>query len=363
MVSVPPVTLTVPLLLKARLLVVAVPLPAATVRVPLLVKLSGDAQQVPAPTLAPVFMVSVPVLLRVVVPCRSTSPDPSSVVAPWKASTTGAVVGEVRFLVAVPLIVVSIVLATSRLPSMVPPLQAKLPAPVKLPGPRNVPRPSCTVVPDWICTLLARVIEAFCSKSRVPPPVRMTPGLNSPGPTVSISVLPAPTSTVPWSLKFIHSRLALPEVEPGTVSVPVLRNSSTGGTQHALASTVAPVLIVKAPEELMSAAKASTGPAPSTVVGPWKASSAWVLPGDISIFLVVPLTVVWIAFATSRLPSMVPPVQENLPPPTNVPGPKNSAFPVSVMVLPAATDTPVARVWCAPRSNWSVPPPPMPAPG
>ncbi len=113
----------------------------------------------------------------------------------------------------------------------------------------------------------------------------------------------------------------------------------------------------------MSAAEASSSPVPWTVVGPWKASRAWVLPGDIRVFVVVPLIVVWIVLATSRLPSMVPPVQESLPPPTRVPGPKNSAFPVSVRVLPAATDTPVARVWCAPRSNWSVPPPLMPTPG
>src|SRR5512142_1794753 len=69
-------------------------------------------------------------------------------------------------------------------------------------------------------------------------------------------------------------------------------------------------------------------------------------------------------FPTSRLPSMVPPVQENLPAPTKVPGPENSAFPVSVIVLPAVMDTPVARVIDAPISNWSVPPPDrlLPAP-
>ncbi len=155
----------------------------------------------------------------------------------------------------------------------------------------------------------------------------------------------------------------MPPEEPATVSVPVLRNSSTGGTQHALASTVAPVLMVNAPEELMSAAKASTGPAPSTVVGPWKASREWVLPGDISCFLVVPLTVVWMLLPTSRLPSMVPPVQENLPLPTKVPGPKNSAFPVSVMVVLVLMNTPVASVIDAPISNWSVPPPLRLAPG
>jgi hypothetical protein len=197
-------------------------------------------------------------------------------VAPCRVSAVGVLLGEVRLLALVPLIVVVMVLPTSRLPLMVPPLQAKLPAPVKLPGPRNVPRPSFTVVPDWICTLLARVIEAFCSKSRVPPPVMITPGLNSPGPTVSISVLPAPTSTVPWSLKFIHSRLALPEVEPGTVSVPVLRNSS-GVTQHVLASTDAPVLMVNAPEELMSAAKASSGASPRPSA-PRSATHRWRWP-------------------------------------------------------------------------------------
>jgi hypothetical protein len=40
-----------------------------------------------------------------------------------------------------------------------------------------------------------------------------------------------------------------------------------------------------------------------------------------------------------------------------VPGPKNSAFPVSVIVLPAPIDTPVASVIVAPISNCSVPPP------
>ena len=209
---------------------------------------------------------------------------------------------------------------------MVPPFHRKLPVPVKLPGPVNpAPPVSSTAVPAPIDRLLARVICAPWSNSAVPPPLMWTPGLNSPGPTVTRSVLPAPTDTGPWSSKFIQSRWALPDPEAGTVSVPVLRNSS-GDTQHALAPTAAPGFSVNAPEELMFAAKASSGPEPWTVVGPWKASRAGVLPGDIRIFLAVPLTVVWMVLATLRLPSMVPPVHENAPPPVKLPGPKNSAF-------------------------------------
>src|SRR5215472_7471453 len=96
-------------------------------------------------------------------------------------------------------------------------------------------------------------------------------------------------------------RVAVPDA--GTVSVPVLRNSS-GDTQHALASTVAPGFRVNVPEVLMFAWKASSGPEPWTVVGPWKASRDGGLPGDMKIFFAVPLTVVWIVLATSRLPSM-----------------------------------------------------------
>src|SRR5580704_736853 len=195
MVSVPLLTLTAPLLLNCRKLVVAVPVPAATTRVPLLLKLSGDTQQLDPPIMVPVFMVRVPVLLRVVVPLSSTSPDPASVVWPWKARTTGAEVGEVRFLVAVPLMVVPMPLPTSRLPLMVPPVHEKLPVPVKLPVPRNVAPPVwSTVVPAPIDTPVARAIWALWSNSSVPPPLRPAPGLNSPGPTVTCSLLPSPTS-------------------------------------------------------------------------------------------------------------------------------------------------------------------------
>jgi hypothetical protein len=62
--SVPPLTLTVPLLLNCMLVVAAVPVPAATRSVPPLLKVSGAAQQTDAPTVVPVFSVIVPRLPR-----------------------------------------------------------------------------------------------------------------------------------------------------------------------------------------------------------------------------------------------------------------------------------------------------------
>src|SRR5579864_482531 len=103
MARVPPVILTVPLLLKAMLVTVAVLVPAATVRVPPLVKLSGATQQTDPPTVVPPCIVKVPRLLRVVVPLSSTSPDPVTVVAPWRVTAVGVLVGDVMVLVAVPL--------------------------------------------------------------------------------------------------------------------------------------------------------------------------------------------------------------------------------------------------------------------
>src|SRR5579859_185773 len=55
--------------------------------------------------------------------------------------------------------------------------------------------------------------------------------------------------------------------------------------------------------------------------------------------------------ATSRFPMMVPPVHENVPLPVKLPGPDNSAFPVSTTVVAAAIDTLAARVNASPRSN------------
>src|SRR5215471_18648418 len=114
MLSVPLATLTVPLLLNARLVVLATPVPAATVRVPPLVKWSGDTQQLPALTVVPGPMVRVPRLLRVVVPFSLTSPVPFRAVVPWRVRAVGVVAGEVRLLRAVPLIVVAMPLATLR---------------------------------------------------------------------------------------------------------------------------------------------------------------------------------------------------------------------------------------------------------
>src|ERR1051326_8563115 len=102
-------------------------------------------------------------------------------------------------------------------------------------------------------------------------------------------------------MRSIRASEAMPEVDAGTVSVPVLLNRS-GDTQHAFAATVAPGLMVNAPELLMSAAKVSSGPVPWMVVGPWKARRACVLPGEVRLLAAVPLTVVWIVLATSRLP-------------------------------------------------------------
>src|SRR5215469_15728879 len=122
MARVPPVILTVPLLTKARLVAVAVLVPAATMSVPPLLKWSGCTQQTDPPTVVPAPIVSVPRLLNVVAPLSSTSPDPCRVVAPCRVSAVGLLVGDVMVLVAFPLIAVVIVLATPRLPSMVPPL-------------------------------------------------------------------------------------------------------------------------------------------------------------------------------------------------------------------------------------------------
>src|SRR5215471_8617060 len=104
MLSAPLATLTVPLLLKARLVTSAPPL-AATVTVPPLVKRSGDVQQVPALIVVPFPIVRVPRLSRVVVPLRPTSAGPCSVVVPCRVRAVGVVAGEVRALVADPLIV------------------------------------------------------------------------------------------------------------------------------------------------------------------------------------------------------------------------------------------------------------------
>ena len=85
---------------------------------------------------------------------------------------TRAEVGEVKLLTAVPLMAVPMPLPTSRLPSMVPPVQEKLPVPVKPPVPRNVAPPVwSTVVPAAIDTPVARVILALWSNSSVPPPL------------------------------------------------------------------------------------------------------------------------------------------------------------------------------------------------
>src|SRR6516164_10461602 len=95
----PPVILTVPLLLNAMLVMVAVLVPAATVSVPPLVRLSGATQQTEPPIVVPPCIVRVPRLFRVVVPLSSTSPDPWTVVAPCRVSAVGVLVGDVMALV------------------------------------------------------------------------------------------------------------------------------------------------------------------------------------------------------------------------------------------------------------------------
>src|SRR6266550_1952737 len=89
--SVPLLTLTVPLLVKARLLVVAVPVPVATMSVPLLLNVSGATQQVDA-LIVPICQVRVPWFFRLVVPLRSTGPEPIRVVGPWRVRAVGVVV-------------------------------------------------------------------------------------------------------------------------------------------------------------------------------------------------------------------------------------------------------------------------------
>src|SRR5579859_7782956 len=183
------------------------------------------------------------------------------------------------------------VLATSRFPMMVPPVHENVPLPVKLPGPDNSAFPvSTTVVAAAIDTLAARVNASPRSNSTAPPPLRWSPAVSVPGPPNTSSTLPGPTDTEPLSLKFRNPTLAVPDREAGTVIVPVLRNSS-GDAQHSSASTAAPGLSVNEPEVLISAAKDSRGPEPCTVTGPWKASSACLRPGDIKIFVRVPLSV------------------------------------------------------------------------
>ena len=61
------------------------------------------------------------------------------------------------------------------------------------------------------------------------------------------------------------------------------------------------------------------------------------LVGEVRFLVAVPLIVVVMPLATSRLPLMVPPLQENFPPPVKLPGPENLAFPASDMALPAPT--------------------------
>src|SRR5215467_1832917 len=180
-------------------------------------------------------------------------------------------------LVAVPLCVVWMVLATSRLPSIVPPDQENLPAPMKLPGPKNSAFPvSAMVVPAPMDRPVARVMWAPCSNWSVPPPLTSPPAVISPGPPMTSSRLPGPTETDPWSLKFMKPRVAVPDTEAGMLTVPVLTNSS-GFTQHTLALTAAPGSTVKVPE-LSIAVPASwmdSRPGPATSVLPRKVIGSW----------------------------------------------------------------------------------------
>ena len=173
-----------------------------------------------------------------------------------------------KLLTAVPLMVVAMVLATLRLPLMVPPVHANFPAPVKLPGPKNFPFPvSAIVLPGPMDTGEARLIAALCSNCRVPPPLRVLPALSSPGPPITSSTLPRPTDAAPWSLKSRKPTVALPDFDAGTRSVPVL-TSTSGVVQQEFACTVAPGCTVKVPELLISAPKVSSGPESCTVVVP-----------------------------------------------------------------------------------------------
>src|SRR6516165_5005905 len=104
MLNVASARLTVPLLLKARLVMATSP---CALTVPALVKWSGAVQQLVALIVVKFPMVRVPRLSRVVVPPRSPSAGSFRAVVPWRVRAVGAVVGEVRTLVAAPLIVVA----------------------------------------------------------------------------------------------------------------------------------------------------------------------------------------------------------------------------------------------------------------
>src|SRR5690349_20817541 len=167
----------------------------------------------------------------------------------------------------------------SRLPSMVPPDQENLPAPVKVPGPRNWAFPvSVTVVPEPMDTPDARVIAAPMSNCSVPPPLMWLPVPNEPGPPMTSITPPGGVITDPWSLKPMKPSVAVPA--PDRLTVPVLWNTS-GFTQHTLPRTdtlgsrvSVPELVIAGP---LSWIDSSPGPAmsvvPSNVIGSWLSSS------------------------------------------------------------------------------------------
>src|SRR5262249_24256042 len=98
-----------------------------------------------------------------------------------------------------------------------------------------------------------------------------------------------------------------------------------------------------------------TSPVPFRAVVPWRVRAVGVVAGEVRLLRAVPLIVVAMPLATLRLPLMVPPVQENFPPPVKLPGPEIFPCPASAIVRPGPMDTGEARVIAAPCSNCRVP--------
>ena len=115
-VNVPLISFTCPVLAKARFVIAVLAGLAVTTRVPPLATWSGATQQVSALIAVPECSVIVPRLASVAAEPRFSGPVPVTVVLPRNVSRTGLLVNDPRFLVSEPLIVVVIVLATSRLP-------------------------------------------------------------------------------------------------------------------------------------------------------------------------------------------------------------------------------------------------------
>lgn len=112
---------------------------------PVLVNLSGDTQQAPARIDVPGSIVKVPVLVMFDWLIPST-PDPLSVVAPCSVSVIRLPFGDASDLNKVPLM--AVLVATSMLAEMVPPVHRNSPPPVTPPVPVNEALPvSWRVVP------------------------------------------------------------------------------------------------------------------------------------------------------------------------------------------------------------------------